>query len=528
MATVHSSQPIAPATNQGWLRAIVGAIPNLLVLGMLFAIFVAGHHYGWKLPRFSALFGSAAGKADDWCDEHLVPESTCLECNAALKSPGKPLGWCPEHGVAECVICHPELAQIKGPPALPAYDTAAAIGVRPRAANNSVSTLHTKVVQIASPEAVDKAGIAVDVVGTGPMREEIVASGEAEFDPTRVAHLSPRVAGTVWQVYKHLGERVAAGDVLALIDAAAVGQAKTELLQAVASRQARQANVDRLRGIQDILANKGQVEAEAALREAEIKVVSAKQSLVNLGFPIPAKLADAEAAAMVEEIHYLGIPDALIQTVKERTQTANLLPLLAPTDGVIVKVDIVRGEVVDTTTPAFVVAEPSRLCLNLHVRQEDAPLVQVGQRVQFETESQPRAAEGQIDWISPAVDHKSRTLPIRVTLDNSAGKLRDSTFGVGRIVLREEPRAIVVPKGAVQTAEGVQFVFVRDKRYFEKDSPKFFHVRQVRVGATSGKQVELLAGVLPGEVVATSGSNVLLAQLLRANLGAGCGCHDGK
>jgi cobalt-zinc-cadmium efflux system membrane fusion protein len=39
--------------------------------------------------------------------------------------------------------------------------------------------------------------------------------------------------------------------------------------------------------------------------------------------------------------------------------------------------------------------------------------------------------------------------------------------------------------------------------------------------------VELLAGVLPGEVVATEGSNVLLAQLLRASLGAGCGCHDG-
>ena len=54
-----------------------------------------------------------------------------------------------------------------------------------------------------------------------------------------------------------------------------------------------------------------------------------------------------------------------------------------------------------------------------------------------------------------------------------------------------------------------------------------FHVRQVRIGAADDEAtVEILAGVLPGEVVATEGSNVLLAQLLRSNLGAGCGCHE--
>ena len=43
---------------------------------------------------------------------------------------------------------------------------------------------------------------------------------------------------------------------------------------------------------------------------------------------------------------------------------------------------------------------------------------------------------------------------------------------------------------------------------------------------SDGQYVELLAGALPGEVIATQGSNVLLSQLLRSNLGAGCGCHE--
>jgi cobalt-zinc-cadmium efflux system membrane fusion protein len=69
-------------------------------------------------------------------------------------------------------------------------------------------------------------------------------------------------------------------------------------------------------------------------------------------------------------------------------------------------------------------------------------------------------------------------------------------------------------------------VFIRDKNFMQKDSLKLFHVRQVRLGAGDDKHVELLAGALPGEVVATKGSPVLLAQLLRSNLGAGCGCHE--
>jgi cobalt-zinc-cadmium efflux system membrane fusion protein len=115
---------------------------------------------------------------------------------------------------------------------------------------------------------------------------------------------------------------------------------------------------------------------------------------------------------------------------------------------------------------------------------------------------------------------------VRVTIDNADGALRDKTFGAGSIVLREEPAAIVVPAAAVQSTTDAQFVFIRDKNYMKPDAPKLFHVRQVRTGARDGEFVELLAGALPGEVVATKGSGVLMAQLLRSNLGAGCGCYD--
>jgi cobalt-zinc-cadmium efflux system membrane fusion protein len=174
----------------------------------------------------------------------------------------------------------------------------------------------------------------------------------------------------------------------------------------------------------------------------------------------------------------------------------------------------------------YTVADPGHLWLLLNVRPEDARYVALGQAVRFRTDENATDAAGNVAWISPAVDEQTRTLRVRVVLGNEDRRLRDRTFGTARIILREEPNAVVVPREAVQSTSDANFVFVRDKNYLQEDSPKVFHVRQVRIGARDEQYVELLAGVLPGEVIATKGSPVLLAQLLRSNLGAGCGCHE--
>ena len=65
------------------------------------------------------------------------------------------------------------------------------------------------------------------------MQDFIAANGELTFDPTRVAHLSTKVPGTVAVVFKAVGDKVQAGEALALVDAADVGQLKSQLLQAM-------------------------------------------------------------------------------------------------------------------------------------------------------------------------------------------------------------------------------------------------------------------------------------------------------
>ena len=516
---------VSTATSPPRRASLRHILPNVAVFSLLAAVFAFGHHTGWKMPKMSELFATPAATDADWCAEHLVPESICVECKVEPLPKAKEFGFCRVHGVMECVNCHPELAEVADKPQLPSYDTAKAIALLPRPTNNSRNTLHKRRVQFTTAESAEKAGVDIDVVQERPMTDALAANGELIFDPTRVAHLSSKVAGTVAHVFKTVGDDVQPGDTLALVDASQVGQAKSQLLHAVVQLQLKHTNVNRMRSASDSLSARTVIEAEAAFQEAEIAFVSARQALVNLGFEVPEDLESRAAKQVSDDLRFLGIPPEMVKALPKGTMTANLIPIRAPYPGVIVTADVVAGEVVDATKPLFLVADPARLWLSLSVRQEDARHVSRGLPVTFRTDDGSEEVRGTIGWLSPAVDERTRTLQVRVIVDNPTGSLRDKTFGAGRIVLREEPKAVTVPREAVQTTSDASFVFVRDHNYLKDDAPKVFHVRQVRVGAKDDNYVEILAGVLPGEVIATKGSNVLLSQLLRSNLGAGCCDH---
>lgn len=511
---------------RSWLSLLGQHGPTVAVFALLLGVFWMGHHTGWKLPALGSLTGGTAAPEELWCGEHLVPEEICVECQADLMPKGKPFGFCRIHGVAECVNCHPELAQVRSEAKLPAYDTAAALALVERPTNNSRNTLHERRVQFASAESAIKAGVRVNVASEQPMREAIAANGEIQFDPTRVAHLSPRSGGTVVQVFKIVGDHVQAGDVLAVVDVAAVGQAKSDLLQAIVNRRLRETTLKRVESAGIGVAGAVVTEAKSALAEAEVQVISARQALVNLGLEVPEEIEQEDPKQISDDLRFLGIPAETLAALPAGTRSANLYAVRAPFEGMVVASESVIGEVVTAEDVLYTVADPRRMWLTLAVRQEDARYVKRGLPVEFRTDNGGQELRGEIGWVSPTIDPRTRTLEARVVLDNAEEKFKDKAYGSGKILLREEPNAVTVPRSAVQAASDATFVFVRDKNFLADKSPKVFHVRQVRTGAADENSVEILAGVLPGEVVATEGSNVILAQLLRSNLGAGCGCHE--
>ena len=159
--------------------------------------------------------------------------------------------------------------------------------------------------------------------------------------------------------------------------------------------------------------------------------------------------------------------------------------------------------------------------LLLNVPLEEAERITLDQKIVFHPDGASEPTIGHITWISTDVDRQTRTVQVRAELANANGKLRNETFGSGDIVLRQEPNAIVVPNEAVHWEGCCHVAFVRDKDYFNEDSYKVFHTRSIRPGAVLNGHTEIIAGLLPGEVIVTKGSGVLRAELLKGNLGAG-------
>ncbi len=536
---VGEMSPPRPSLGGRLLGFAGHAVPGLIALAAVSGLVFAGQKTHWRIPKFSELRGQAAVEKEDWCEEHNVPDSECVECNKGCLPPSKERGWCKIHGIHECPVCNPSIAQIPNAAEVAAEEkphSDDSLNFAPRPENNSKCKLQQRRIQFATTEIIERLGIEVTPAKYAPISESVMANGEIGFDPTRTARLSSRVSGTLFRVEKQVGDKVKRGDVLALVNAADVGKSKAELQQSIVNLDLKTQTLANLKGSKGVTAEKSVQEAEASVAEAHVRMLAARQSLVNLGLPLP-KVDDisAEPEELTKQLQFLGLTDELAAEVAKSSSSSNLLPVRAPFDGEVTERSGVPGEVVTSTKVLFVVADTRVMWLTLNVRIEDAERVQPGQPVQFQHDGHNDWDNGEVAWVSPSVDEATRTVPVRVKLPNTAGRHHARSFGTARIVLRQTDDAVVVPKNAVHWEGDCYVVFVRDKN-FEKSKYKVFHVRKIRPGATelnSGEgrgargellaaaNVEIAAGLLPGELVASTNSGILRSELLKNNLGAG-------
>ena len=175
--------------------------------------------------------------------------------------------------------------------------------------------------------------------------------------------------------------------------------------------------------------------AEAAVREARIKLLSARQSLINLGLPVPADdfkgLTDEQVS---ERLHFLGIAAGDTRTsihARRRTICCRFDPRSREPSP---RGTSLPAKSLIPTKMLFEVVDNSIVWLTVGVRNEDVPRLRLNQtKVIFEPDGLAKSIEGVIAWISSEADHKTRTVRVRVNLDNKDARLRANTFGHGQV-----------------------------------------------------------------------------------------------
>ncbi len=289
-----------------------------------------------------------------------------------------------------------------------------------------------------------------------------------------------------------MGQKVQAGDVLAVVDSSSLGDVKSAYIIAMAQLDHLEWDYLRIKELIDrqSVPIKAFHEAEILYKSQQTTTANARQQLINLGFSL-------------EQLKRLA----------EAKDTSTELPVTAPWEGVVVARHAVEGELVERNAPLFAIADLRTMWVYLNLYESDLGQVQLGQKVSFEADGLPSVRfEGLIEWISPEVDPHTRITQVLAEVTNTGSALRANMFGKGRIVVQSSHDSLVVPELAVQTYRERPVVFVREA----DDS---FAVRPVTIGIKGEEFWELLSGAKSGEQVTTTGSFLLKSELEKDKLG---------
>ncbi|WP_111748545.1 efflux RND transporter periplasmic adaptor subunit [Salinisphaera orenii] len=341
-----------------------------------------------------------------------------------------------------------------------------------------------------SAEQRDKLSIRLTKAPGGSAEDTIKAPAEVHFDADKVARVGPRLDSKVVEVKADLGDRVKAGDTLAVLDSVALGKAKADYMTAAAHYQNAQAVYRRKRGLAD-----DKIISQAAVDEARAKYRSAK----------------ASRRAARAELSLYGLTDKQIEAVDRGGDNAPLsrFALTAPIAGTVQARDVVVGQSVAASETPFQIVDAEQMWVMLQVSEQNAASMATGLPVSLGVRSMPeRRFTGETDWVSEELDAESRTLTVRATVPNADGALSAGMFGTATVQTASTADYALVPTDAVQTLGREQsVVFVPGSKSGQ------FRAVAVTTGDEGNGEVEIRQGIQPGDSVVTAGAFDLMSAL---------------
>jgi cobalt-zinc-cadmium efflux system membrane fusion protein len=320
----------------------------------------------------------------------------------------------------------------------------------------------------------DAAGIVTEITQSGTLGAEILAQGVVAAAPDGEAVLTARADGTIIRINKRLGDSVGAGESIATLESRDASTIAADRSSAAAKLALAQSNYTREKRLFDakVSARQDLEAAQAVLAEAE------------------AEFRRTQAAASAARVSGDGRTLAVVSLVSGR----------------VTKAEARLGAFVPAGAELFRVTDPRKIQINASVLPADARRVQSGDRAVIELLG-GETVGATVRSTTPSVDSETKAATIVLVPDGVA----QLTPGQG-LRVRITPRGAVagtsisLPEEAVQSVEGRDVV----------QTPKGFLATKVTIGQRGGGRVEIVAGLKPGQTVATRG-----AFLLKAELGKG-------
>lgn len=326
------------------------------------------------------------------------------------------------------------------------------------------------------------------------------------LQPYESVVISSQVAGKAAKVYVDLGDHVKEGEPLVELDRRefeiAVSQAEASLHQ-VMSRLG-------LRPGEDPQAVKAEqttdvMRAKAALDEAETQYGRVK-NLYDLKIGTQQAVDQADAAYKTAQANYRAAIDQVSTLKAQIEQYRATLDLArkklddtlirAPFAGEVQTRFVSSGQFVQAAEKVFALVQTNPLRLRAEVAERFVRAVHENQQVKVMVEGMDQPVTARISRVSPAITEQSRTLVIEALVNNTRQTLRPGLFARASIVSDQTEQVLLVPAAAILNYYGITKVFAVNQGKVAE--------RRIKLGDRFGDQFEVLEGLRPAEVIATT------------------------
>ncbi len=306
-------------------------------------------------------------------------------------------------------------------------------------------------------------------------------TGTVDFDNDQATSVLAPFGGPVSKLLVNPGDKVKAGDALAEVDSPDFAAAISAYRKALATAQTlrRVADMDKDLIQHNGVAQREEEQAQTDAANAEADRDAALQTLVSLNLD-PQVIKDLQAGRPVSR------PGGKINS---------------PIAGTVVEKLITPGELLTAgTTPCFTVADLSRVWVMTQIFGSDLASVSVGDSAEIFTGIATNSFSGKVDNISALVDPNTRSVMVRVVVENPGDILKKQMYVRVKIQAHQESTGLLVPVSAILRDDvNLPFVYV-----VQPDGS--FARRHVTLGYRTGDQYDIPDGLQVGDQIVVDGA----------------------
>lgn len=280
----------------------------------------------------------------------------------------------------------------------------------------------------------------------GRLTRQIETVGRVEYDESRLHHVHLRVEGWIQELdVEAEGDHVAEGERLFTLYSPELVNAQEELLH--------------------------------ALRRGEERVIRAAR----------------------DRLQALNVHPDVIRRIERERSVMQFVPWHAPRDAYVTRLGVRHGMYVTPGNEVMELADLSKVWVIADVFESQADWVATGQSARIGLPYAPgEQARSEISHIYPTLNETTRSLRVRLPVDNPDGRLHPGMWNTVTIQGEPSEEAVIIPREAVIWTG-------RGNRVVTRDGDEHFQVKEVTTGMVSGERVAILDGIEAGDEVVVSG-----------------------